>query len=136
MIKISRMSREPSDSHKIQAQSVPETKDAFDAVAKQIARTVAFRGRKLRGGPLLNAIVIHFLGLTEAERENIAVEGLAIYEALLEHDDPQDDLLRSLLAQNRTRQTEASNSSKPVVGKPVGRIGKVKADRKRADKAD
>lgn len=92
MIKIPAMSRDPSDSYKIQAQSIPELKDGFDAISKRIAREIQFRGRKLRTGPLLNAVVVHYLRLSEEEQMRIAREGLAVYESLLDLDRPEDDV--------------------------------------------
>lgn len=130
MIKICGMSRDLTDSYKLQTPSIPEIKDAFDGAAKQIARGVAFRGRKLRPGPLLNAVVLHFLSLDEAERVRIAVENLAILETLLEHEEAQDELLGSLVA-------DAAKRRAAVTVEPAGgRIVDVKADRKRAKKLD
>ena len=85
------MSREPSDKEKVQAPSVAEIKDALAIAQKRLARKVSFRGRKMGLGPLLNAVVIHFLGLPEDEQERIATAGVARYEQLLELDEPADD---------------------------------------------
>lgn len=85
------MGREPSDSEKVQAPSVAEIKDAFAIAQKRLARKVSFRGRKMGVGPLLNAVVIHFLSLPEDEQERIAGAGVARYEELLGLDDPADD---------------------------------------------
>lgn len=130
MTKISGMSRDPTSENKIQAHSIAEIKDGFDADSKRLARRVKFRSRKLRPGPLLNAVVLHYLSLAEQERERIATDFLAVYETLLEHDDPKDDLLRSLLADSRARNA-------PVKVEPLGgRVLDVKPDRKRAKKLD
>lgn len=86
------MSREPSSDHKIQFPSIAELKDGFVTLTNRIGRRLKFRGRKLRNGPLLNAIVLHYMLLPEQEQLEIAERYLRKYEALLAFDEPQDDL--------------------------------------------
>jgi len=141
MIKIPVMSRDPSDGHKFQAQSIPEVKDALDAAVSRVARDLQFRGRKLRVGPALNAIALYYLSMDDAERERIVRRGLEVYERLLESDGPDDELLKRLTATPGLVEpaTTPDGVGDPAgwtgVGPGVGRVGHVKPDRKRADKA-
>lgn len=88
------MSREPDMGSRVQYPSIPELKDGFEDLTNRIARKakLRFRGRKLRSGPLHNAVMLHFLTLPEDEQIEIAEEGLRRYEALLQLDEPADDL--------------------------------------------
>ena len=81
--------REPSENEKLQAPSIPEIKDGLITETVRLARLVKFRGRKLRPGPLINAVLLHFLKMPAEERARIAQVGVAAYEALLGHDDLQ-----------------------------------------------
>jgi hypothetical protein len=76
--------RSLSDKYRLQALSLPEITDEIEELTRRIVkRGVEFQERKLRPGPLLNAIVLHFLGFPAEEQERIAVESLARLEALL-----------------------------------------------------
>src|SRR5208283_612602 len=81
--------REPSENEKLQAPSIPEIKDGLITETVRLARLVKFRGRKLRPGPLINAVLLHFLKMPAEERARIAQVGVAAYEALLGHEDVQ-----------------------------------------------
>lgn len=84
--------RNPTGGEKIQAQSIPEIGDFLDAEYKRLARLenrVEFRGRSVSAGTLLNAIVLYFASFDPRDREAVAREFLARYEAILEHDDVQ-----------------------------------------------
>lgn len=85
-----RMSRKPSKSTQITAPSIDELhRGLVHGLAPELsARGVQFRGRKLRPGPVLNAIVLHFLSMPIDEQERITREYLARYERLLESDEP------------------------------------------------
>jgi hypothetical protein len=87
------MSREPSSDYKIQFPSIAELKDGLASLTNRIARRAKFRGRKMRPGPMMNALLVYFMTLPEDEQARIIEEGLKRYEALLAFDDPQDDLL-------------------------------------------
>ena len=47
------------------------------------ARRIKHRGRKLKDGPLLNALVAWFLDQTGDEQARIAREGLVVFEGML-----------------------------------------------------
>lgn len=91
MITIVDMSRKPTDQYKIQTPSIPELKDGLEIVAQRIARNVQFQGRKLRYGPMLNAIVAEFLRLPEDQQDSLVESGLRLFESLLESDEPRDE---------------------------------------------
>jgi len=81
--------RDPSKSHSLIAPSIEEIHGALvHEAAPRIGRRAKFRGRKLYPGPLLNAIVLHFLSLPHSRQQEIAQEYLARYEALLRRDEP------------------------------------------------
>lgn len=80
--------RNLTTTHRLQALSVPEITDEFERLALEYARGLKFRGGKLRQGHVLNAAVLHFLSLPEAERGRIVRENLARLEALLDDDGP------------------------------------------------
>lgn len=86
------MSRELTEEYKIQSASLPEIKDGLTAAANRITRDMKFRDRKLRPGPLLNALVAHFLSRGEDEQFRIARTGVKLLEEILSRDEPQDDL--------------------------------------------
>lgn len=90
---IAAMSREPDMANRIQGLSIPEIKDGLARVLLRVSRDVKFRGRKLRAGPMLNAVVVHFLTLDEASQDAIIAGGLRAFEELLSHDEPRDDLV-------------------------------------------
>lgn len=81
--------REPNAENRIQAPSIPEIKEGIVASAMRLGRSIKFRGRKLRPGPLINAVMLQFLTMPAADQERLAREYLARYEAILEHDDVQ-----------------------------------------------
>lgn len=93
MVKIADMSRDLDMTNRIQIHSIPELKDGLTHAATRISRAAKFRGRKLAVGPLLNAVVAQFLRLPEDQQESLAVEGLKLLEAILESDDPRDDMV-------------------------------------------
>lgn len=85
--------RNPTHDEKIQAQSIAEIKDALDRERRRLARLkdkVRFRRRVVSAGTLLNAVILNFLEMPQAEREEIARRGLASYEARLQSDDPTE----------------------------------------------
>jgi hypothetical protein len=119
------MSREPSTDHKIQFPSIAELKDGLAALTNRLARRLKFRGRKLKPGPVMNALLVHFMTLPEDEQARIIEGGLKRYEALLEYDTPRDDLVSVPPGANLT--------SKGVVFLG-GSIRKVGSKAKRKDK--
>jgi len=113
---------------RVQYPSIPELKDGFEDLTNRIARKakLKFRGRKLRSGPLHNAVMLHFLMLPEQAQIEIAEASLRRYEALLQLDEPADDL-GSILA------GEVEGAER-VVGF-AGRVGKGRTKPKGKDKA-
>lgn len=93
MITIADMSRKLTDQDRIQTPSIPELKDGLEAVATRIARGVKFQGRKLRYGPMLNAIIAEFLRLSEDQQDAMVASGLQLLETLLEFDEPRDKMV-------------------------------------------
>jgi hypothetical protein len=77
-----------SHTHRLSALSIPEVREAIDLLTLVYARKRKFHGHTLKTGPLLNAIVLQFLDLPEAERQRFAFEGLSKLEALLADEAP------------------------------------------------
>jgi hypothetical protein len=73
--------------HRLQALSVPDITEPFEDAAIALSRVFEFNGRKLKAGPLLNAIVMRFLEMSEKEQAEFAGEYLARLELLLAEDD-------------------------------------------------
>lgn len=95
MTTIAAMSRKLSNDDRIQTPSITELKDGLESVAQRIARRVKFQGRKLRYGPMLNAIVAEFLRLPEDQQDAMVESGLQLVETLLESDEPRDKMVSS-----------------------------------------
>src|SRR5262245_19885370 len=81
--------------HRLQALSVSEITDRFEDVAVAIGRVQAFQGRKAKAGPLLNAMVLWFLGLPEPAQLALATEYLARLEVLLAETDEERRIARA-----------------------------------------
>lgn len=75
-----------SGDFRLTANSVREITDALDALARRYGPEFKFQGRKLKAGPLLNAIALHFLLLPEAERTAILERSIPKLEKILESD--------------------------------------------------
>ncbi len=73
-----------TDAHRLQSPSIPELTRGLRDVADAL-KDAGYRHdkRKLSHGPLLNAVIAWYLAQTEAERERIAQQGLAVLEAIL-----------------------------------------------------
>lgn len=79
------MAKKPSHSFRLQTMSVHDLSNGMVAVRLRLnAAEIKHRRRKLKDGPLLNAVVAWYLSRGIAEQQAIAVEGLARYEAILE----------------------------------------------------
>lgn len=83
--KISEM-RTLSTEHRLQALSVAEIREAMEEFELKLARRHKFQGRKLKLGPILNAIVLEFMSLPDDEQEKVAVRGLVKLEVMLARD--------------------------------------------------
>lgn len=82
------MGRKLDDDDKIQMSSVPEIKDGMVATATRLSRKVRFKNRKLRPGPLMNAVFLWYLTRPEETQEEIAREFVGRLEGILEEDTP------------------------------------------------
>jgi hypothetical protein len=67
---------------RLQADSAREIALAFEHAALDLAH-LKFRGRKLRPGPLLNALVLAWCDLPPSERERFAVTAIARLDSVL-----------------------------------------------------
>lgn len=68
--------------HRLQGLSVRELVREFDVAATEVGTEKDFLGRKLKPGPLLNALVLHFLSLDKESRlrfGNVWVARLELY---------------------------------------------------------
>jgi hypothetical protein len=83
--------RRLTSDYKLQANSIGEITDEFDALVRRITRReeLKFRGAKLRPGPLLNALIYEFLRLPEEEAARRAREALARLESFLAEEGSQ-----------------------------------------------
>jgi hypothetical protein len=70
--------------YRLQADSVPEVAGDFEKAVLRLAHDVRFQGRKLRPGPALNALVLWFVELPEAERERVARDAIRRLEAVMD----------------------------------------------------
>lgn len=74
-------------SEKFQARCLPALADAFALALTRIVRRpheLKHRGQKLGKGPLINAIVAHFVAQPVEEQARIAREGIRIYERMVD----------------------------------------------------
>jgi hypothetical protein len=70
---------------KIQSRCVPALADELEAVRRVLIRdpySLKHKGQRVGVGPLLCAIVSHFLAQSEGEQHRIADEGIRAYEAM------------------------------------------------------
>jgi hypothetical protein len=71
----------PSNKNKLRGDSIEPVAYAWDQEARRLARSLTFHGRKLKPGPLLSMLVVWYLELDEADRDEIARRGCELYEA-------------------------------------------------------
>lgn len=75
--------RQLGKARRLQADSDPEVVRDFARAAIDLEGVLRFNGRVLKPGPLLNALAVWWLSRDEAERLEIAREGLTLLEAKL-----------------------------------------------------
>ncbi len=92
------MSKNFGREYRLQADSYFEVRNKFDLSVLSLAREVRFQGRKLRGGPLLNALVLWFASLDHDEQVAKAKEALAILERDMAMDSRQTKGYNPLVA--------------------------------------
>lgn len=123
------MARKPQDKYKIQAPSLHEIAAAFDQVHGVYRSRVGFQRSVLTRGALVNAMTLHFLSLDPEVQRRIIEAGVAKYESLLDSDEEVADWRLS-----GETVAEIHASAIPDSVEPAGaKVGKVKADRKRAN---
>lgn len=101
--------------YRLQGLSIPEIAGEFEETTVRLGRTHNFNGRKLKPGPLLNALVLRFLEMTEEERARIAGESLAKLEMKL----AQTDQERAEAERKLVAVAPAVNDTKVVVNGPT-----------------
>ncbi len=90
MRKIDRMSRTLSDEYKLQGNSLPEIRRAWEQAVLDLKDEVRDVAGSLRPGNLLNAFVLHCLIQSPQARLEIARFGLRAFEFLKDRDQPVD----------------------------------------------
>lgn len=77
-----------TSTYRLQGLSVPEIAGEFEEATLRVGRRFQFNGKKLKPGPLLNAIVLWYLRLPEDERVRFSGEWIArLEESLAETDE-------------------------------------------------
>ncbi len=77
--------QKPSHSSRIQTMSIPELVDGITLARMRLnRRALKHHGRKLKDGPLINAIVAWFLSRPDDEQASIAADGLRRFESMLD----------------------------------------------------
>lgn len=85
---MTRMGRKLEAEDKIQTPSIPEVKHGIANAAMRLERKVKFNGRKLRPGPLMNAVFLWYLTQPEDVQEAIARKYVGKLEGILSADEP------------------------------------------------
>src|SRR4051812_33998384 len=96
--------RSLTSEYRLQALSVPDVTEPFERCVLDMARSEVFLGRKLKPGPVLNALVMHFLDMQATERDRIVGRYLRKLETVLDAE-PTPAPGRGLIA--RRDETEA-----------------------------
>ena len=76
--------------NRLQSDSLAEVTMGFEQSVLDLSSQLRFQGRKLRPGPLLNAIVLWFNEQADEDKARIARIGLTRFEALLADDEPKE----------------------------------------------
>lgn len=90
--------------YRLQGLSTREIVGAFEDFAYALAREHKFNGRKLKAGPLLNAIVLRFLEMPEEARASYAVKALKHLEEFLAESD--NGAAKAVVSTNEVARTE------------------------------
>jgi hypothetical protein len=75
--------RSLSSNHRLQGFSLPEVVGDFEQESIRLSRSMTVNGRRLKPGPLINALVIEFLSLPADSRTVMAARGLAKLEHMM-----------------------------------------------------
>jgi hypothetical protein len=101
---------------RLQANSLPEVVDGLAELERRFGYLLKPEGRKLKAGPILNAILVHFLELPSGRQEEILTAAFARIEELLESDTPVG-------LGPRPREPLEPERAKPPGGEGAGREG-------------
>lgn len=77
--------------YRLNGHSIPEVTSGLEGACAELNSILRFNGRKLKPGPLLNAIVLQFINMSGEQQREFAKTGLRRLEALLEQDGPIED---------------------------------------------
>jgi hypothetical protein len=95
--------QKPTHEFRLQTPSIPELQQGLVMARMRLnVRGVKHRTRKLKDGPLLNALVAWFIAQPSEHQEQIAREGVRLFEGLLEGHQPEVTQGREV--QGRTKQ--------------------------------
>jgi len=127
-----------SKSYRLQSDSVAEITRAFEEATFKLSETLKFDGRKLRPGPLLNAIAVHFLHMSEADREEFGRFALAQLECFLAETDEEREKAEERLSlvlpkedAEATDKPEGKNVEQPTRQPKVGHSVDTKRPRRK-----
>lgn len=99
---------------KLQADSREEIARCFKGAVLRLESKVKFDRRKLRPGPFLNAMVIHFLEMTEADQEQFGQQVVAQMEQFLAETALEREAATVRLHDALTQPPPVGNTSYPV----------------------
>lgn len=104
-----------TNTHRLAANSTRELAEALDRLAARYGYDHPFQGRKLKGGPLLNVLLLHFLLLPEADQIVLLGATIPELEALLGGPEDVEGFLR------RVESPRPAWSAPHEAGVPLGR---------------
>jgi hypothetical protein len=106
--------------YRIQADSIGDIRDAFDASAKRIAREVGLtfgkRSLKIRAGPLMNALVLAFVDMSPDRQNDMAVSAVGRLEQYLA--ETAEEKLEASVRTGHAEKNLASRLGSPQVEDP------------------
>jgi hypothetical protein len=103
-----------SNKFRLNANSTREISEAFERLAARYGFQHTFQSRKLKTGPMLNVVALHFLLLPEDARIALLRETIPKLEALLEN---EEDLV-GFLEQVDTKHPSWSAAREAIVAPP------------------
>ncbi len=102
--------------HRLQAFSVGEIVTPFEKAVIDLSERHRIRGKKLRPGPFLNALVLRFLQLPDAAKEEFAATALAELEYFLAESDEERAEVQAR-SNVQTQGPTVATTSKVIPGK-------------------
>lgn len=83
--------RKADELFRITGGAVPEIRALWDSEEQRVLpKRLKFQGRKVKAGRLLIAAVLNWLRIPPEERDRAYREGLSLFEAILEREEPVD----------------------------------------------